>query len=80
MFDKFFVGSENGDVPEKKKEEKERFLDIHIYLTSALSKKDFRAVGLQVNKTVAAQFSSLLFFRFDSLINKLVPSIAVFHK
>ncbi|KAL5249966.1 hypothetical protein ACHWQZ_G015892 [Mnemiopsis leidyi] len=40
-------GSENGEIPEKKKEEKERFLDIHIYLTSALSKKDFRAVGLQ---------------------------------
>ncbi|XP_063686975.1 NADPH oxidase 5-like isoform X8 [Bolinopsis microptera] len=38
-------GNENGSTP--KKVEKERFLDIHIYLTSALSKKDFRAVGLQ---------------------------------
>ena len=41
------LGNGNGTLP-KKEAEKERFLDIHIYLTSALSKKDFRAVGLQV--------------------------------
>ena len=43
----------DGEQPAKKEEVvQERFLDINIYLTSALSKKDFRAVGLQVSFTI----------------------------